>query len=142
MKHRSCVTQLLEVMEHFKIMLDRRKNADVLYLDYKKAFDSVPHERLLTKLGAYGVTGSILKWIRSFLESRLQRVRVGRSISDPLAVLNSISLGNILGPILITIFINDLPELTKSTCKIFADDTKLYESAANSATIQEDLYLL
>ena len=141
-KHRSCVTQLLEVMEDFTLMLDNRETIDVVYLDYKKAFDSVPHERLLTKLGAYGVTGSILKWIRSFLESRLQRVRVGRSISDPTAVLSGIPQGSILGPILFTIFINDLPELTKSTCKIFADDTKLYESAANSATIQEDLYRL
>ena len=71
-KYRSCVSQLLEVMEDFTLMLDNRETIDVVYFDYKKAFDSVPHERLLTKLGAYGVTGSILKWIRSFLESRLQ----------------------------------------------------------------------
>ena len=63
-KHQSCVTQLLEVMEDFTLMLDNRDTIDVVYLDYKKAFDSVPHERLLTKLGAYGVTGSILKWLR------------------------------------------------------------------------------
>ena len=75
-KHQSCVTQLLEVMEDFTLMLG---TIDV-YLDYKKAFDSVPHERLLTKLAAYGVTGSILTCIRSLLESRLQRVRVRRSM--------------------------------------------------------------
>ena len=61
---------------------------------------------------------------------------------DPTTVLSGIPQESILGPIVFTIFINDLPEVTKSTCKIFADDTQLYESAANSAKIQEDLYLL
>ena len=71
-KHRSCVTQLLEVKKDFTLMLDNRETIDVLCLEYKKAFDSVPFERLLTKLGTYWVTGSILKWIKSFLESSLQ----------------------------------------------------------------------
>ena len=71
-KHQSCITQLFEVMKGFTLMFDNRETIDVVYLDYKKAFDSVPHERLLTKLGAYGVTGSILKWIRPFLERRLK----------------------------------------------------------------------
>ena len=133
---------ILESNGNFTFMLDNRETIDVVYLDYKKAFDSVPHERLLTKLGAYGVTGNILEWIRPFLESRLQRVRGGRSISAPTSVFSGIPQGSILGPIFFTIFVNDLPELTKSTCKIFADDTKLYEPAVNSATIQEDLYRL
>ena len=69
-----------------------------------------------------------------FLGRRLPRVRDRRSISDPTAVLSGILQGSILGLILFTIFINDLPELTKSLCKLFADDTKLYESAVNSNT--------
>ena len=122
-------------MEDFTLMSDSRETIDVVYLDYKKAFDSVPQERLLTKLGAYGFTGSILKWIRSFLENRLQRVSVGRSILDPTAVLSGLSQGSILGPIVFTIFINDLSELTQSTCKVIAYDTNLYQSVANSTTI-------
>ena len=59
-KHLSCVTQLLEVMEDFILMLDNREAIDIVYLGYKKAFNSAPHQILLIKLGAYGVTGSIL----------------------------------------------------------------------------------
>ena len=138
-KHRSCVTQLLEVLEDFTLKLDNKETIDVVYLDFKKAFDSVPHERLLIKLEMYGITGNVLLWIRSFLEERVQRVRVGREMSEQTAVLSGIPQGSILGPVLFTIFINDLPDLTKSTCKIFADDTKLYDSVSNSDIIQEDL---
>ena len=73
-------------MEDFILMLDNRETIDVLYLASRKTFDSVLHEILLTKLGVYGVTRSILKCIRSFLESRLQKVRVERSILDHTAV--------------------------------------------------------
>ena len=71
---KSCTSQLLEVMEDFTSFLDKREDFDVIYLDFKKAFDSVPHERLLLKLNGYGISGSILNWIRSFLEDRTQRV--------------------------------------------------------------------
>ena len=66
-KKRSCITQLLEVMEIMTSLLDEGQNIDVLYLDFKKAFDTVPHERLLIKLKAYGICGNFLKWIGNFL---------------------------------------------------------------------------
>ena len=76
-KKRSCTSQLLEVMEDFTGFLEGKQNFDVIYLDFRKAFDSVPHERLLLKLEAYGITVGILKWIRSFLEGRTQKVKIG-----------------------------------------------------------------
>ena len=66
-KKRSCVTQLLEVMENVTTLLDEGQNIDIVYLDFKKAFDTVPHERLLVKLKAYGICGGVLKWIENFL---------------------------------------------------------------------------
>ena len=138
-RKKSCTSQLLEVMEDFTHFMDERENFDVIYLDFKKAFDSVPHERLLLKLEGYGISRCILKWIRSFLENRTQKVKIGNEFSEPSKVTSGIPQGSILGPILFTIFINDLPEAIKSICKIFADDTKIYNITDKHNTLQEDL---
>ena len=74
---------------------------------------------------AYGIVGNILNWTREFLSGRQQIVRVGDMKSNEAKVKSGIPQGSILGPILFTIFINDLPEYVESTCKIFADDTKI-----------------
>lgn len=87
----------------------------------------------------YGISGCILKWIRSFLENRTQKVKIANEFSEPSKVTSGIPQGNILGPILFTIFINDLPEAIKSICKIFADDTKIYNITDKHNTLQEDL---
>ena len=83
----------------------------------------------ISKLEYVGITGNILKWIEDFLRERKQRVKVGRYFSSSAKVLSGIPQGSILGPILFTIFINDLPNWVSSCCKIFADDTKLYDVA-------------
>ena len=120
-------------------MIDEKEAFDIIYLDFKKAFDSVPHERLLIKLAAYGLSGNILKWIRSFLSGRTQRVRVGSEKSGEAKVKSGIPQGSILGPVLFTVFINDLPDSLHSICKIFADDTKIYDKSSNHLDIQDDL---
>ena len=141
-RKRSCVTQLLCVMEQFTKLMDTGKTIDVVYLDFKKAFDSVPHERLLLKLSAYGLDGKVLQWIRSFLSDRTQRVRVGTSYSEQAEVTSGIPQGSILGPVLFTIFINDLPDVVNSQCKIFADDTKVYNTSDKKDLLQADLHSL
>ena len=138
-RHRSCITQLLEVMEDFTKLIENERNIDIIYLDFKKAFDSVPHERLLIKLESYGITGNINLWIRDFLNNRQQKVRVSNSYSEEAKVLSGIPQGSILGPVLFTLFINDLPDNLSSTCKIFADDTKMYNTPQNQKDIQDDL---
>ena len=137
-RKKSCTSQLLEVMEDFTHFMDKKQSFDVIYLDFKKAFDSVPHERLLVKLEGYGISGNLLKWIRSFLENRTQRVKIGNEFSERSKVTSGIPQGSILGPILFTIFINDLPEAIKSICKIFADDTKIYNTSDNHTILQQD----
>ena len=139
-KKRSCVTQLIEVYEKLTEMIDDGKSIDIIYLDFKKAFDSIPHERLLIKMKGYGITGRTLNWVRNFLSGRQQRVRIGNECSSRTDVTSGIPQGSILGPVLFTIFINDLPEAISVNCKVFADDTKIYDDSRNHKNIQEDLY--
>ena len=139
-KNRSCITQLIEVYDKLTELIDDGKSIDIVYLDFKKAFDSIPHERLLIKMKGYGITGNVLNWVRSFLSGRKQRVRVGNSYSNKTNVTSGIPQGSILGPVLFTIFINDLPEMININCQVFADDTKIYDDSSNSMKIQEDLF--
>ena len=122
-------------------MTEEKHCIDIVYLDFRKAFDTVPHQRLLAKLKSYGITGSIHEWIKNFLTGRTQKVKINSHLSSKTEVHSGIPQGSILGPILFTIFINDLPEGIKSTCKIFADDTKIYNSTIHNSTIQEDISL-
>ena len=141
-KSRSCVTQLLEVMEILTDFIDDGESVDIIYLDFKKAFDAVPHQRLLSKLSFYGITGNVHKWVEDFLKGRTQRVRVGRDFSSSADVLSGIPQGSILGPILFTIFINDISDNIKSCCRIFADDTKVFNISSESEVLQNDLETL
>ena len=75
---RSCCTQLLEVMEVWTSWVEMGLPWDCVYTDFAKAFDSVPHQRLLNKIHAYGIRGKVLKWIENFLSNRTQRVIVGK----------------------------------------------------------------
>jgi len=80
--HRSTISLLLTMIHNWALCLERRSTVHCLFLDYAKAFDSVPHERLLITLNAIGITGSLLKWLRGFLTNRLQRVVVNGCYSE------------------------------------------------------------
>ena len=141
-RHRCCVTQLLQVMEDLTEMIDEGSTFDIIYLDFKKAFDQVPHFRLLRKLKAYGITGRVHKWVSNFLCNRKQWVRVGSACSSQANVSSGIPQGSILGPVLFTVFINDLPECVQSYCRVFADDTKIYNKTSDSKVLQHDVDML
>ena len=128
---RSCCTQLLEVTQDWADAIEDKKPVDVIYLDYRKAFDSVPFERLLVKLYAYGIRVKLLQWIREFLTNRKQKVSVNNHSSNLVPVTSGIPQGGVLGPIMFLIYVNDLPEVVTSTVKLFADDTKLYRVIKN-----------
>ena len=110
-----------------------------MFLDFSKAFDSVPHERLLLKLHSYGIRDPLLSWVRSFLTNRQQRVVVRGSYSSWTPVLSGVPQGTVLGPVLFIIYINDITRNLTSQCKLFADDMKVYKVLRNT---DEDMHVL
>ena len=127
-KARSCTTQLLAVLDDWTDVIEHGENVDAIYLDYAKAFDTVPHKRLLATLYGYGIGGKLLKWITAFLEGRRQRVIVNGSKSSWTRVTSGIPQGSVLGPLLFVCYVNDMPENITSTAYMFADDTKMYRN--------------
>ena len=119
---------------------------DVVYLDFKEAFDSVAHNELLFKLWTFGITGNLWKWFRGYLLSRYQCVCVNHTLSSTLPVVSGVPQGSILGPLLFLIFINDLPlSLASSQLLLFADDTKCVKRnnhCEDSYALQQDLHNL
>ena len=138
----SCVTQLLECLYDWTENWENKYETDVIYLDFAKAFDTVPHLRLIHKLRQAGIRGRVLNWIENFLKDRRQRVVLRNGVSGWRNVTSGVPQGSILGPLLFLIYVNDIPENVKSTAKLFADDTKLYRKIENKRdceTLQEDL---
>ena len=136
---RSTETQLLTSIHKWQEALDNDIPVDVVYMDFQKAFDSVPHVRLITKLKAYGIQGHLLSWIEDFLSNRTQHVKVNNSKSASSQVTSGVPQGSVLGPTLFVYFINDLPKSCIVSSKIFADDTKIYsciETAEDKANMQ------
>ena len=113
-------------------------------LDFSKAFDTVPHERLLQKLELYGIHGGLHAWIRSFLSSRSQSVVIEGCHSRDDKVLSGVPQGTVLGPLLFSCHINDLPSVVdpNTAVRLFADDCLMYRSITSPSDqfqLQRDL---
>ena len=143
LKGRSTVLQLLKVLDRWTEILDRGGCVDVIYCDFKKAFDTVPHRRLMSVLEYYGVTGPTLSWIRGFLSDRRQRVLVNGKDSEWHSVISGIPQGSVLGPVLFVVYINTMVEKdTKSEIFLFADDAKVFNAISqepDTNSLQKDL---
>ena len=123
---RSCLSNLLELMEDWTKIIDEGDGIDVAYLDFRKAFDLVSHKHLIYKMSKYGVKDQVLRWVEAFLQNRTQRVVVCGEKSEELCVTSGVPQGSVLGPILFLIFINDLPLGIISPVSLFADDSKVF----------------
>ena len=125
-KGHSCETQLTTVINDWAKILDNRGQVDTFILDFEKAFDTPPHEILKNKLFSYGIGGKTLKWIDFFLCFRQQRVVVNGVKSDWVPVLSGVPQGTFLGPLLFSLYINNISSDIESEIRLFADDCVCY----------------
>ena len=123
---RSIVLQLLKVLDRWTEILDSGGSVDVIYCDFRKAFDTVPHRRLMSVLEYYGICDPVLSWVGDFLSGRRQRVLVGGQSSVWHDVTSGIPQVSVLGPVLFVIYIDTRVENdTISDISLFADDAKV-----------------
>ena len=142
LKARSCLTNLLCFLEEITKWVDDGSPVDVIYLDFQKAFDKVPHQRLILKLKSHGMGNSIINWIEQWLTDRRQRVVVDGEVSSWKSVLSGVPQGSVLGPILFLVYINDLEEGVTGNILKFADDTKLFtktKEIGDKQNLQDDI---
>ena len=140
--NKSCLTNLLEFFDKVMNDYDEHRAVDIVYLDFRKAFDLVPHNKLISKLKSHGIEGNVLNWIKAWLSDRQQRVVINGTNSNYVNVTSGVPQGSVLGPILFLIYVNDLDDNIISNISKFADDTKLSTPAYskdNCDALQEDL---
>ena len=125
LKNHSCLQQLLTFLDNVINSLTCNEQIDTVYLDFRKAFDKVPHIELLHKLKSIGISGNLLKWFKTYLSNRQQLVSINGSQSSIVPVSSGVPQGSILGPLLFLVYINDLPQcVPNGKVYLFADDTK------------------
>ncbi|BHF76599.1 hypothetical protein SprV_0501969800 [Sparganum proliferum] len=135
-QNRPCLSSLLLSTEQWTRALDEDGRVDVIYTDFKKAFDNVPHKRLIYILSEIGIRGRLLTWITDFLTGRSQTVCIEASTSTPTPDLSGVPQGSVLGPLLFLVYINDCVDDLGCGAILFADDVKLWRPIRSDADRQ------
>ena len=131
LKARSYLTNLLSFLEEITKLVDDGSPVNVVYFDFQKAFDKMPHQTLLLKLKAHCICNDVINWREKWLTHRRQRVIVDVEISNWKSVLSGVPQGSVLGPILFLVYIHDLEDDISSKVLKFADDTKVIRKVTN-----------
>jgi len=115
--------------------LDEGARTDVIVIDFSEAFDSVPHDWLITKIVASEVDSRVVVWVREFLLGRLQKVRVGGQLSEKVRVMSGVPHGSELGPHLFLAYVDDIWGNIESTIRLFTDDCIIYRKIMDGRDI-------
>jgi len=132
-----CESQVIAVCQDIADSLDNGDKIDTIIVDFSKAFDLVPHGRLLTKIANSGVDSKVVVWIREFLLGCTQRVSVGGQLSAEVRVTPGVPQGSVLGPLLFLAYVNDIWRNVQSTIRLFADDCVIYRRIINNADMEK-----
>lgn len=137
----SCETAIQGTIDEWKVEIEGRKIVGVIFMDLKRAFETVDRQRLLGKLNQIGIRGKVLDWLGSYLYNRSQKVRFNNVHSKSMAVGHGVPQGSVLGPLLFVLYINDIIEACPkgSSVKLFADDTLIYVTGESSEEINKKL---
>ena len=136
---------MLETLDDWTLSLDNSKCVNVAYFDFSKAFDTIPHHRLIAKLKSWGISGSLLSLIESFLVGRTFKTVVNGYYSEERPVISGTPQGTILGPLLFIAYISDISSfcaIEGVTLKLYADDLKAYVTHSNETAEMEKLKTL
>ena len=141
---RSTATNLLEAVNILSESLSHNVPVDVIFLDYAKAFDTVTHIRLGNQIETFGIRGNMLAWIKAFLTGKRQKVVVNSALSQWTPETSGVPQGSVLGPLLFTLFVSDIPSTVNNFWSLVADDTKIHaalydEHSSCTTSLQEDL---
>jgi hypothetical protein len=138
----SCETQLISTIDDLVTNMDQNTRTGVIILDFSKAFDTVPHRRLINKLKSYRIDNRAIGWIENWLHLRTQTVVLDGERSRPCHVKSGVPQGTVLGPLLFLLYINDIGDSINSSIKLFADDCVLYRQVKDESDctlLQSDL---
>ena len=139
-KNSSTIHALLDITERIRQTMDNGKYGCGVFIDLKKAFDTVNHEILLLKLEHYGIRNNMLKWFESYLSGRKQYVYFNGVSSATLSLSCGVPQGSVLGPLLFLIYINDLPNISDTLqFFLFADDTNLYYESDDLVELEKNM---
>ncbi|CAM4536017.1 unnamed protein product [Caretta caretta] len=143
-KNKSCQTNLIPFFDRVTSLVDGggEEAIDVIYLDFSKAFDTVPHDFFINKQGKLNLDGTTRRWVQNWLENHSRSIVISGSQSGWKAIMSGVPQGSVLGPVLFNIFINDLDNGIQSTLIMFADNIKLGGVASaleDRIKIQNDL---
>ena len=141
-KRHSCETQLLLTANDWAKAIDEGKQTDMFIMDFEKAFDTPPHELITAKLRSFGASVQVMNWVHDFLVGRSQSVVVNGAKSSAKNVGSGVPQGSVMGPILFSLYINDLANNTKSTVRLFADDCVCYRTVKSDKDrheLQQDI---